>query len=194
MAVSFHLTYIQSKNMAPVAKPSKMLADFRQRIVSVSGSLVWTMSSNQERWHSQFRRAVYTAIITNWSLWLLAQMSVTVDRASFVCGILLQEGNFTVFAIPGTDRTTDVCITPNPLFPVVVCPYSWHDDFDAGEPSKHSCSRVPCWKNYNAQNKQQDLQWTSTNVRAGQWCRQSIGWGIWNDWKSCSTDQCAEPL
>ena len=38
----------------------------------------------------------------------------------------------------------DVFIIPNPLFPVVVCPYQSHDEF-TGEPFKHSCL-FPCWK------------------------------------------------
>ena len=30
------------------------------------------------------------------------------------------------FAIPETDLIKDACIIPNPLYPLVVCPYPWH--------------------------------------------------------------------
>ena len=47
----------------------------------MNGSLVWTMSRNRERWHSQLRRVGRTASRAKWSLWLLAQRSVTVEHA-----------------------------------------------------------------------------------------------------------------
>ena len=81
-------------------KPPKCwkLYDFKQRIVSVNGSLVWTMSSNRNRRHSQLRRVVRTpnrAKCSRW--WLLAQRSVSADHVSFVYVILLQEGNFGMY-------------------------------------------------------------------------------------------------
>ena len=130
---------------------SGKLYDVRQRFVSVNGSLVWKMSSNRTRWHSEYRRMVRTSGKPKCSLWLLDHSSVSVDDASSVCYITAGRQPWLISATPGTDNTMDVCTIPHLLFPMVVWPYLWHDEF-AGEPSKYVC-RVACWEICCAQNK-----------------------------------------
>ena len=49
-------------------------------------------------------------------------MCVTIDHASFVYVILLQEGNFALcLQSLALDSTMDVCCIPNPLSLVAVC-------------------------------------------------------------------------
>ena len=164
----FHQTSFNRRKWRLCRTPLKygQLYDVRQHIVSVNGSLVWTISSNRRRWHSQHRRMVRTSGKPKCSLWLQDQSHVTVDYASSVCYITSGRQLWLISTIPGTYNTMEVCIIPHPLFPVLFCPYPWHDEF-AGEPAKQLC-RIPCWKIGCAQNKRHTQEFVHVDENKGE--------------------------